>query len=104
MSIEKLLAWRVFQDLNPSLDLRLLLNASNDSQSQQHSTADDFDPNWDEQLVRNFMNEVYIFNPVVEEAKIQKYVRDARFRGIGRDGPACLLVLKNQLQCRLVLS
>lgn len=97
MSIERILSWRVFQDLSPRLDLRHLLNASNDSQSRQTMTADDFDQHWDEQLVKNFMNEVYIFNPVVEEAKIQQYVRDARFRGIGNDGPACLLVLDAQV-------
>lgn len=98
LSIEKLLAWRVFHDLNPSLDLRLLLNASNDSQSQLTSTSGDGDLRWDEQLVHNFMNEVYIFNPIVEEAKIHEYVRDARFRGIGEDGPACLLVKHDRSQ------
>jgi hypothetical protein len=92
MSIEKMLAWRIFQDLNPCLDIRRLLNASNNSQSQQVLVADDYDLEWDEQLVRNFMNEVYIFNPVVEESTVQQYVRDARFRGIGNDGPSCLLV------------
>ncbi|ETN45393.1 uncharacterized protein HMPREF1541_09224 [Cyphellophora europaea CBS 101466] len=97
MSIERMLAWPVFQDLDPCLDLRCLLNASNDSQSQATlaatMAATKFDPNWDDELVKNFMDQVYIFNPIVEEAKIQKYVRDARFNGIGNDGPACLLLL-----------
>ena len=93
MSIERLLAWPVFRDLSPNLDLRTLLNASNDSQAQATSlAAADLEPDWDEQLVKNFMDNVYIFNPVVEESKLQKYVRDARFSGIGNDGPSCLLV------------
>lgn len=100
LSIERLLAWPVFHALDPCLDLRLLLNASNDSQSQAMSSVGNFDPDWDEQLVQNFMNEVYIFNPIVEESKIQKYVRDARFSGIGNDGPACLLVSVGCSLCR----
>ena len=93
MSIESLLAWPMFRELRPCLDLRQLLNASNDSQAQATLLAGDQDlPAWDDVLVRHFMNEVYIFNPVIEESKIQKYLRDARFAGIANDGASCLLV------------
>jgi hypothetical protein len=93
LNIERMLAWPVFADLRPCLDLRQLLNATNDSQAQASSTANDYElPPWTDQMVQNFMNEVYIFNPVIEEAKIQKYIRDVRFAGFGHDGASCLLV------------
>lgn len=93
MSIEKLLGWPIFHELKPTLDLRQLLNASNDSQAQATLLAGETEiPPWDDRLVKNFMTDVYIFNPVIDEAKIQKYIRDARFAGIGQDGASCLLV------------
>lgn len=46
----------------------------------------------EETLVARFMDNVFIYNPVLEEAKIHRYMRDARFNGIGWDAQSCLLV------------
>jgi hypothetical protein len=92
VNVEKLLAWPVFETLRPNVDLRSLLNTSNESQARSISMAPDFDNDWNEHLVQNFMDNVYIFNPVIGEDHVQAYVRDARFNGIGDDGPSCLLV------------
>ena len=43
-------------------------------------------------LVRNYFDNVHVFNPVLDENKIQGYMRDARFRGLGWDAQSCLLV------------
>jgi hypothetical protein len=94
VTVEKLLAWPVFESLRPNTDLRSLLNASNESQARSITLAPDFDRDWNEQLVQNFMDNVYIFNPVIGENHVQAYVRDARFNGIGDDGPSCLLVCR----------
>lgn len=96
MNIEGVLSWSVFDDVSPNLDLKGLLNST----SQQvtvppilSSVGTDFDEQIaEETLVARFMNNVFIYNPVLEEAKIHRYMRDARFNGIGWDAQSCLLV------------
>jgi hypothetical protein len=102
MNIEGVLSWTVFDNLNASLDLKGLLNATSNYASGpgpgsnlSMATAD-FDEHYAEEgLVARFMNNVFIYNPVLEEAKIHRYVRDARFNGIGWDAQSCLLVNTN---------
>ena len=93
MNIENVLSWPVFEDENPSLDLKNLLNDSNDVSSQFPPMFSEVDHYPDEQLVQRFLDHVFIFNPVLEEAKVHKYLRDARFTGLGWDAQSCLLVL-----------
>lgn len=93
MNIEGVLSWHVFDDLNPDLDLKGLLNATDHGAPQSVSMITDLDEHFaEEDLVERFMNNVFIYNPVLEEAKIQRYMREARFNGIGWDAQSCLLV------------
>jgi hypothetical protein len=92
MNIEGVLSWSVFDDVQPNLDLKALLNSSHSS-NQALSIPADFDEQVaEEELVARFMNNVFIYNPVLEEAKIHRYMREARFNGIGWDAQSCLLV------------
>ncbi|KIW61328.1 hypothetical protein, variant 2 [Exophiala xenobiotica] len=94
MNIEGVLSWSVFDDLSPNLDLKGLLNSGNQVVPLQLSVATEFDEHFaEETLVARFMNNVFIYNPVLEEAKIHRYMRDARFNGIGWDAQSCLLLL-----------
>lgn len=93
MNIEGILSWSVFDDLNPNLDLKSLLNATDVAPQGGLFMATEFDEHFaEETLVARFMDNVFIYNPVLEEAKIQRYMRDARFNGIGWDAQSCLLV------------
>jgi hypothetical protein len=93
MNIEGVLSWSVFDDLSPNLDLKGLFNSGNQVVPLQLSVATEFDEHFaEETLVARFMNNVFIYNPVLEEAKIQRYMRDARFNGIGWDAQSCVLV------------
>ena len=93
MNIENVLSWPAFEEQNPNLDLKALLN-DHSIDMIGNSSVGDFDQTAsEEQLVQRFMDHVFIFNPVLEEAKVQKHVRDARFNGIGWDAPSCLLLL-----------
>ena len=92
MNIEGVLSWSVFDDVSPNLDLKGLLNSSH-GPNQNLSVPADFDEQVaEEELVARFMNNVFIYNPVLEEAKIHRYMREARFNGIGWDAQSCLLV------------
>lgn len=93
MNIEGILSWSVFDDLNPNLDLKSLLNTPDDGSQGGLFMATEFDEHFaEETLVARFMDNVFIYNPVLEEAKIHRYMRDARFNGIGWDAQSCLLV------------
>ncbi|EXJ73605.1 uncharacterized protein A1O5_03367 [Cladophialophora psammophila CBS 110553] len=93
MNIEGVLSWSVFDDVSPNLDLKGLLNSSNGA-TQNLSIVTEFDEHVaEEELVARFMNNVFIYNPVLEEAKIHRYMRDARFNGIAWDAQSCLLLL-----------
>lgn len=93
MNIEGILSWTVFDDLNPNLDLKSLLNSPEDGPQGGLFMATEIDEHFaEETLVARFMDNVFIYNPVLEEAKIHRYMRDARFNGIGWDAQSCLLV------------
>ena len=92
INIEGVLGLKIFDDVSPNLDLKGLLNSSHGS-NQKLSIVSDFEEHVaEEELVARFMNNVFIYNPILEEAKIQRYMRDARFNGIGWDAQSCLLV------------
>lgn len=99
MNIEGVLSWSVFDDMSPNLDLKGLLNSSSYGTTPQNfSMVSDFDEHLaEEELLARFMNNVFIYNPVLEEAKIHRYMRDARFNGIGWDAQSCLLVRNSVL-------
>lgn len=93
MNVENVLSWLPFDDQSPILDLKGLLNQSV-TDFPSNSAFDDADQIASEEaLVQSFTDHVLIFNPVIEEARVQRYVRDARFNGIGWDAQSCLLLL-----------
>jgi hypothetical protein len=73
----------MFEDQNPNLDLKALLNEQAHDIPTSSSIGDVDQTSSEEQLVQRFMDRVFIFNPVLEEAKVRKYARDARYNGIG---------------------
>ena len=101
MNIENVLSWPIFEDQKPNLDLKTLLNDSNDASSQFPPMVSDVEHFPEAQLVQRFLDHVFIFNPVLEEAKVQKYIRDSRFNGLGWDAQSCLLVIPSCSCCCL---
>ncbi|KAI1609036.1 hypothetical protein EDD37DRAFT_136498 [Exophiala viscosa] len=93
MNIEGVLSWSVFDDLSPNLDLKGLLNSTSHVLPNLSVGTEIDEQIGEETLVARFMNNVFIYNPVLEEAKIHRYMRDARFNGIGWDAQSCLLLL-----------
>lgn len=96
INIEAVLAWPVFDEQNfgPHLDLRSLLQAnSSRSDPPLMSVSSDFDLYAAPQLLQQFLENVHIFNPVLEEAKVKEYMLEARFNGLGWDARSCLLVM-----------
>ena len=93
LSVERVLAWPIFVEQNPYLDLPGLLNATGETHMYPVSAAADLEhPRDAHQLIQRFMDHVFIFNPVVEEATVNEYMEYARVNGFGWHAPSCLLV------------
>jgi hypothetical protein len=96
INIEAVLSWPIFDDqgFDESLNLRALLqaNANNSTEAPVISVSSDFELYAGNELFRQFLDHVHIFNPVLEEAKVNEYIRHARFNGLGWDAQSCLLV------------
>jgi hypothetical protein len=92
MNIENVLSWPCFDDQRPNLDLKSLLNDTNNANPELPPMTAELDQYPSEELLQRFMDNVFIFNPVLEEARVHQYIRDARFHGLGWDAPSCLLV------------
>lgn len=96
INIEAVLSWPIFDDqgFDGSLNLRTLLlaNSKNGSDSSAVSVSPDFELCAGNELFRQFLEHVHIFNPVLEEVKVNEYIRHARFNGLGWDAQSCLLV------------
>ena len=86
-----MLSWPVFEDQSANLDLKSLL-LNHNSGIPLNPIVSDFETAPEDHLVQKFMDHVFIFNPVLEEAKVHRYVRDARYNGITWDSQSCLLV------------
>jgi hypothetical protein len=104
INIEAVLSWPVFDDegFDESLDLRTLLqgNIKNRIGAPGISVSPDFELCAGNELFRQFLDHVHIFNPVLEEAKVNEYMRHARFNGPGWDARSCLLV--NIRHCKIL--
>jgi hypothetical protein len=101
INIESVLSWTVFDDqgVDQRLDLKSLLHADNGSaEPPPMSVAQDFELYEANQLFQQFLENVHMFNPILEEAKVKEYMREARFNGIGWDAKSCLLVSQKYLQ------
>jgi hypothetical protein len=89
------LAWPVFenQDFGQRLNLRSLLQSSKTTvETPRLSVSADFDLNEAPQLLSQYLDNVHIFNPILEEVKVREYMMEARFNGLGWDARSCLLV------------
>jgi hypothetical protein len=101
INIEAVLAWPVFEDqgFSQRLDLRSLLQTNIDyTVPLQTSLPLEFDQYIAPQLVQRFMENVHIFNPVLEEAKVKEYMMETQLNGLGWDARSCLLVFTS-FQC-----
>jgi hypothetical protein len=95
INIEAVLSWPVFEDQNfeQRLTLKSLLQSDNDHAEQPPLSIDaDFESRATGQLLQQFLDNVHIFNPVLEETKVKEYMRNASFNGLGWDAQSCLLV------------
>ena len=95
INIEAVLSWPVFegQGFADRLDLKSLLQVDNVFRDPSPmSIGEDFESRVAGQLLQQFLDNVHIFNPVLEEAKVKDYMRNARFNGLGWDAQSCLLV------------
>lgn len=96
INIEAVLSWPVFEDqgFDLRLDLKSLLQADNNDHRDPPimSLGEDFESSVADQLLQQFLDNVHIFNPVLEGGKVREYMRSARFNGLGWDAPSCLLV------------
>jgi hypothetical protein len=112
INIEAVLSWPVFDDqgFDRSLDLRTLLlaNDKNRSDTSAISVSPDFEFCASNELFRQFLDHVHIFNPVLEEPKVNEYMRHAQFNGLVWDAQSCLLVrarwYHNELQLAYINS
>ena len=43
-------------------------------------------------LLKQFLDNFHIFNPILEEWKVREYMRSTSFNGLGWDAQSCLLV------------
>lgn len=96
INIEAVLGWPVFGDhgLDQRIDLKSLLQADNNEHRNPPvmSLGEDFEISVADQLLQQFLDNVHIYNPVLEGVKVREYMRSARFNGLGWDAPSCLLV------------
>ena len=96
INIEAVLLWPTFEEQNfdSHLDLKALLQPHDDSTSAPPmSISLDFDSRGTNQLLQRFLENVHIFNPVLEESKVRGYMQTTSFNGLGWDAQSCLLLL-----------
>lgn len=98
INIETVLTWPVFDDqnFNGQLDLRSLLRSDKShASSATLPIPADFGLYAASQLLQQFLDNVHIFNPILEEAKVKEYMRATSFNGLGWDAQSCLMVTKS---------
>ena len=96
INIEAVLSWPVFEDqhLDQRQDLKNLLQTQNEySEPHSMSVGADFEARESSRLLQRFLDNIHIFNPVLEETKVREYMRDSIFNGLGWDAQSCLLLL-----------
>lgn len=95
INVEAVLAWPVFEDqkFDRQLDLKSLLRSPDRQTSAPHaSVSADFENYAGTQLLQRYLDNVHIYNPVLDEAKVKEYMRNACFNGLSWDSESCLLV------------
>ncbi|KAJ5747659.1 uncharacterized protein N7511_009355 [Penicillium nucicola] len=93
INIDEVLKWPVFE--NHSFDQRLysLSQSEEDRVQSELPISVDLDLQEADILLRNFFDDVHIFNPTLREEDVAEYVKIVRYNGIGWDATSCLLLL-----------
>lgn len=93
MSIETVLSWTAFAAQAPNLDLKGLL-VSTDVGNTGHTVPTDFmnQTENEEQLLQRFLDNVFIYNPILEESALQQCLREIQYQGLKWDVRSCLVV------------
>lgn len=93
MSIETVLSWQAFSEQSPNLDLKELLVA-NDIGKSGSTISNDFMHHVEneEQLLQRFLDNVFIYNPILEESVLHQCIREIQFHGLQWDAKSCLVV------------
>ncbi|KFY78020.1 hypothetical protein V499_02732 [Pseudogymnoascus sp. VKM F-103] len=94
--IETVLSWSVFVDLDftERPNLRSLLRSD-----KSHATVPilpipaDFGLHTARQLLQKFLDNVHIFNPILEETIVREYMLATSLNGLRRDAQSCLMLL-----------
>lgn len=93
MSIETVLSWQAFVDQAPNLDLKSLLASPTIGQAGSSLGSDFFHQHGnEEQLLQRFLDNVFIYNPILEEAVLHQHIREIQFHGLKWDANSCLVV------------
>lgn len=94
MSIETVLSWQAFSDQAPNLNLKGLLVADDIGKSGSHLSSADFPNHFenDKQLLQRFLDNVFIYNPILEESVLHQCIREIQFHGLQWDAKSCLVV------------
>lgn len=94
MSIETVLSWQAFSDQSPNLDLKGLLVADDIGKSGSTINNADFanHSEHEAQLLQRFLDNVFIYNPILEESVLHQCIREIQFHGLQWDAKSCLVV------------
>lgn len=98
MSIETVLSWPTFADQSPNTYLKSLLATPPDDHAKPFRSEVIHQNVRSDQLLQRFLDNVFIYNPVIEETTLYQYIREIEFHGFGSDAKSCLLVSKRTLQ------
>lgn len=97
INIETVLTWPVFASLNfterPGLR-SLLRSDKSDAALPTLSLPADFGLYAAQQLLQKFLDNVHIFNPILEETMVREYMLATTVNGLGWDAQSCLMVTK----------
>ncbi|KAJ6104334.1 hypothetical protein N7523_010654 [Penicillium sp. IBT 18751x] len=91
INVDTILTWPVFRD-QISGNIRHV-ESTPWPEPQSLSISPDFETKDARELVQRFFSHVHIYNPILEVEKVQEYVRDCAFNGLGWDAKSCLLLL-----------
>lgn len=98
MSIETVLSWPIFHEYSPKLDLKGLLASTTNFPTLATPITTEFGSVVDENLIQRFLDNVFIYNPILEEADLHSHVQEVQVHGMGWDGKSCLLVCPPQIR------
>ncbi|KAJ5320225.1 hypothetical protein N7508_000508 [Penicillium antarcticum] len=91
INIDEVLKWPVFENQNFDQRLHSLSQSEEDKVQSELPISVDLDLHEADILLRNFFDDVHIFNPTLKEEDVAEYVKIVRYNGIGWDATSCLL-------------